>query len=136
MIELDALCPDPDVVCSLVGKMVDLDPDQTCHHTHTVFILVGKMVDPDPDLDLDQTCHHTHTVCSLVGEMIDPDPDQTCRANPIDEVIDLRPVHLPVRDLNRKRHAVPLLLPSPDSRKLDPYSSLVFVDLANEHSHD
>jgi hypothetical protein len=110
--------------------MVDPDPDQTCHHTHTVCSLVGEMI----DLDLDQTCHHTYMVCILVDKMIDP--DQTCRANPIDEVIDLRPVHLPVRDLNRKRHAVPLLLPSPDSRKLDPYSSLVFVDLAKEHSHD
>jgi hypothetical protein len=129
MIELDALCPDPDLVCSLVGKIVDPDPDQTCHHALTVFILVGKLVDPDPDLD--QTCHHTHTVCSLVDKMIVRD-----RANPIDEVIDLRPVHLPVRDLNRKRHAFPLLLPSPDSRKLDPYSSLVVVDLAKEHSHD
>ena len=87
MIELDAMCPDPDLVCSLVGKMVD--------------------------------------------------PDQTCRAYPIEEVIDLMPVRLSVRNLNL-RHAVPLLLPSPNSRKLYPYSSLVFVDLAKEQtsSHD
>jgi len=82
---------------------------------------------PDPDL-----------VCGLVGKMVDPDQDQnqTCRTNPVGVVINLRPMHLPVRDLNQKRHAVPLLLPSPGSRKLDLHSSLVFVDLDKEHSHD
>jgi hypothetical protein len=60
-----------------------------------------------------------------------------CRAILIDdEVIILRPMHVPVRDLDQKHQTVPMLLPSPDSCTLDPYFSLVFVDLANEHSHD